>query len=137
IENYVTDSNIINNVCIVQCPLECKSMKFNKFYSLNDFINEKNNEDLNDYFNFTGTNRRQMKKDLISLNVYYETLNYEEITEKESIDFVGLLSSIGGIAGLFLGISFLSLVEIIEIAFQIISYLIKTKVIKVKDFSEN
>ncbi|CAF1150674.1 unnamed protein product [Brachionus calyciflorus] len=112
-------------------------MKFNKFYSLNDFINEKNNEDLNDFFNFTGTNRRKMKNDLISLNVYYETLNYEEITEKESVEFVGLLSNIGGIAGLFLGISFLSLVEIIEIAIQIISFLVNTKVIKVKDFSDN
>ncbi|CAF0813633.1 unnamed protein product [Brachionus calyciflorus] len=135
IENYVTESNIINNVCLAECPLECKSMKFNKFYSLNDFINEKNNEDLNDYFNFTGTNRRQMKKDLISLNVYYETLNYEVITEKESVEFVGLLSNIGGIAGLFLGISFLSLVEIIEISFQIISFLVKTKSIQVKNFS--
>ncbi|CAF0767718.1 unnamed protein product [Brachionus calyciflorus] len=133
IENYFTDSNIINNVCLKQCPLECNGMKFSKFYSFNEFINEQNNEDLNDFFNFTGTNRRQMKKDFASLNIYYETLNYEEITEKESIEFVDLLSNIGGIAGLFLGISFLSLVEIIEIGFQITNLLIQPKANQVKD----
>ncbi|CAF0936619.1 unnamed protein product [Brachionus calyciflorus] len=130
IENDFNDSSIVNTVCQPQCPLECESMSYKILYSYNDFLNKKNNEDLNDFYNFTGTNRRQMKKDLLSLYFYYETLNYEKITEKERIDFVDLLSNIGGIAGLFLGISFLSLVEIIEIVFQVLdSYIHRTKVI--------
>ncbi|CAF0992779.1 unnamed protein product [Brachionus calyciflorus] len=120
--NNFRDSSIVNEICQPQCPLECQNMNYKIFYSFNDFINEKNNDDLNNFFNFTGTNRRHMKKDLISLYFYYESLSYEEITEKESIDLVGLLSNLGGIAGLFLGISFLSLVEIIEIAFQILHF---------------
>ncbi|CAF0980970.1 unnamed protein product [Brachionus calyciflorus] len=127
IENDLKNSSIKNDICQSQCPLECNSMSYKIFYSFNDFINEKNNEDLNNFYNFTGTNRRQMKNDLVSLYFYYETLNYEEMTEKESIDFVGLLSNLGGIAGLFLGISFLSLVEIIEIALQIFNFFITRK----------
>ncbi|CAF0874896.1 unnamed protein product [Brachionus calyciflorus] len=102
IENDFTNSSITNDICQSQCPLECNSMNYKIFYSFNDFINEKNNEDLNNFYNFTGTNRRQMKNDLVSLYFYYETLSYERITEKESIDLVGLLSNLGGIAGLFL-----------------------------------
>ncbi|CAF0715638.1 unnamed protein product [Brachionus calyciflorus] len=133
IKNNLSDSSILKKICLPQCPLECNSMKFNILYSFNDFINEKNNEDLNSFYNFTGTNRRQMKKDLTLINLYYETLNYEEIIEKESIDFVGLLSNLGGIAGLFLGISFLSLVEIFEMAFQILYFFIgRTKIKQIK-----
>ncbi|CAF1045883.1 unnamed protein product [Brachionus calyciflorus] len=133
--NDFKDSSITNDICQSQCPLECNSMNYKIFYSFNDFINEKNNEDLNNFYNFTGKYKRQMKKDLISLFFYYETLSYEEITEKESIDLVGLLSNLGGIAGLFLGISFLSLVEIIEIAFQIIYFFIRRT--KVENFLNN
>ncbi|CAF0880179.1 unnamed protein product [Brachionus calyciflorus] len=134
IENDSKDTSILNDICEPQCPLECNSMSYKIFYSFNDFIKEKNNEDINNFYNFTGTNRRQMKNELMSLFFYYETLSYEEIKEKESIDLVGLLSNIGGIAGLFLGISFLSLVEIIEIAFQIVYFY--TKSTKVDDTSE-
>ncbi|CAF0785654.1 unnamed protein product [Brachionus calyciflorus] len=138
IENDFKDSNIVKDICQPQCPLECNSMNYKIQYSFNDFLNEKNNEDLNDFYNFTGTNRRQMKKDLVSLYFYYETLSYEEITEKESVDLVGLLSNIGGIAGLFLGISFLSLVEIIEIAFKILYFIIsRIKVEKIENISQD
>ncbi|CAF0874915.1 unnamed protein product [Brachionus calyciflorus] len=89
IGNDFNDSNFVNDVCQPQCPLECNSMNYKIFYSFNDFINKKNNEDLNNFYNFTGKYKRQMKNDLISLFFYYETLNYEEITEKESIDLVG------------------------------------------------
>ncbi|CAF0969119.1 unnamed protein product [Brachionus calyciflorus] len=137
-ENDFKDSNIVKDICQPQCPLECNSMNYKIHYSFNDFLNEKNNEDLNDFYNFTGPNRRQMKKDLVSLYFYYETLSYEEITEKESVDLVGLLSNIGGIAGLFLGISFLSLVEIIEIAFKILYFIIRRiKVEKIENFSHD
>ncbi|CAF0924898.1 unnamed protein product [Brachionus calyciflorus] len=133
IENDFKESSIENDACQSQCPLECNSMNYKIFYSFTDFIKEKNNDDINKFYNFTGTNRRQMKNDLVSLYFYYETLSYEEIKEKESIDLVGLLSNLGGIAGLFLGISFLSLVEIIEIAFQILHYFIKrTKVDEIR-----
>ncbi|CAF0780208.1 unnamed protein product [Brachionus calyciflorus] len=125
IGNDFKDSSVVNDICQPQCPLECDSMSYKIFYSFNNFINEKNNEDLNNFYNFTGTNRRQMKNDLVSLFFYYETLSYEKLTEKESIDLVGLLSNLGGIAGLFLGISFLSLVEIIDIAFQIFYFFIR------------
>ena len=53
------------------------------------------------------------------VNVYYETLSYIQIDEAPSMDFVGLLSNIGGVAGLFLGVSVLSFVEIIEGIMQI------------------
>ncbi|CAF1053650.1 unnamed protein product [Brachionus calyciflorus] len=105
-------------------------MKFKKFNSFNNYLNDKLVENINKKYNLTGTNRRDLKKELAALNIFYETSGYEEVTERESIDFVSLLSNIGGIAGLFLGISVLSLVEIIELGFKILHVLIEIKKVR-------
>eukprot|EP00058_Branchiostoma_floridae_P006648 XP_002592136.1 hypothetical protein BRAFLDRAFT_85007 [Branchiostoma floridae] len=51
---------------------------------------------------------------ILVLNVYYESLNYELIQQMPAIETEGLLGDLGGQMGLFLGASFLSLVEIFE-----------------------
>ncbi|XP_019623542.1 PREDICTED: acid-sensing ion channel 2-like [Branchiostoma belcheri] len=48
------------------------------------------------------------------LNVYYEALNYESIVQIPAIETEGLLGDLGGQMGLFLGASFLTLVEVFE-----------------------
>ncbi|MFH4976531.1 hypothetical protein AB6A40_003240 [Gnathostoma spinigerum] len=46
-------------------------------------------------------------------DISYNDLQYEEITEVKTITFVGLLSQIGGQLSLFLGSSFLTIVQIV------------------------
>jgi hypothetical protein len=49
------------------------------------------------------------------LNVYYDQLSYTQISKDAKLDLVDLISGIGGLLGLFLGMSFLSFTEFIEI----------------------
>ena len=58
-----------------------------------------------------------VKQSIINLNVFYDRLSFTEITEKPSFPFVDLVSNVGGTFGLFLGISLLSFLEIVEIIY--------------------
>ncbi|XP_078662536.1 acid-sensing ion channel 2-like isoform X1 [Branchiostoma floridae x Branchiostoma belcheri] len=56
----------------------------------------------------------QILDNIAVLNVYYEALNYESIVQIPAIETEGLLGDLGGQMGLFLGASFLTLVEVFE-----------------------
>ncbi|CAF0716018.1 unnamed protein product [Brachionus calyciflorus] len=114
-------SDYVNNVCLKECPLECEGMTFQKTISYNHFTNkdwikylQSYNKNDSLYFNKTID-----PKHLVAVNVYHDSLSYINIEESPTVSFVDLLSSIGGIAGLFMGVSVLSLVEIIEVFIQI------------------
>lgn len=84
-----------------------------------------------------------VQENIAAINVYYDETKYTKIEEVESMGIEALLSSIGGtlgisssptihellifklpqfiIPGVFLGISFLSLVEFIELAIEVVA----------------
>ena len=62
-----------------------------------------------------------MNKNLIIIYVYYKELKYTLISQQPKTEIFDLISKIGGILGLFMGISFMSLIEILEILFEIMS----------------
>ena len=69
------------------------------------------------------------------LNVYYDQLSYTQISKDAKLGLVDLISGIGGLLGLFLGMSFLSFVELIEIILEsIVIILKKFKNNKTEDF---
>jgi hypothetical protein len=59
-----------------------------------------------------------VSKSVLSLNVYYDKLLFTQISKDAKIEIVDLVSGIGGLLGLFLGMSFLSFAEIIEIIIE-------------------
>jgi hypothetical protein len=62
-----------------------------------------------------------LNKNLIIIYVYYKELKYTLISQQPKTEIFDLISKIGGILGLFMGISFMSLIEILEILFEIMS----------------
>jgi hypothetical protein len=54
------------------------------------------------------------------LNVYYDKLSYIQISKDAKIEIVDLVSGIGGLLGLFLGMSFLSFAEFLEMIVETI-----------------
>ena len=54
------------------------------------------------------------------MRIYYNELKYTLISEEPKTEIFNFISNIGGILGLFLGVSFLSIIEIFEIIFEII-----------------
>ncbi len=59
-----------------------------------------------------------------SINIYYSSLKYTYISESPQTTVFGLLSSLGGSLGMFLGFSVFSLLEFFEIVFELIWNLI-------------
>ncbi|CAF0973970.1 unnamed protein product [Brachionus calyciflorus] len=62
----------------------------------------------------------EIKENSLQVKIYYAQLKYETIDETKQMDLVDLISNIGGILGLFIGISILSFAELIEIFIEIL-----------------
>ena len=58
----------------------------------------------------------------ISVQVVCESTRVETYTEDPSISSVDLISNIGGNTGLWIGISFLSLMELVEMFYRLVRY---------------
>ena len=61
-----------------------------------------------------------LKRTMIQISVFYGDLGYNQFDQSAKTDVIDLVSNIGGTMGLFLGISFLSFIEIFDIFLQIL-----------------
>ena len=66
-----------------------------------------------------------IKQSVLSLNVYYDHLAYTHISKDAKLESVDLASNIGGLLGLFLGMSFLSFAELIEMIIDVVIIILK------------
>ena len=66
----------------------------------------------------------EVNRNFIGLRVYYKNLMYSIVTQSPKLEAYNLIASIGGIWSLCLGISLISIIEMIEIVLEIIFILI-------------
>lgn len=66
-----------------------------------------------------------LKKTVLMINVFYEQMFYYETTEEPRLTLELLIATIGGHFGLFLGVTILSFVELVEIIFNLIYLVIR------------
>lgn len=123
----------LTKVCSYECPLECDSIKYDVTSSITKFTRENllnlakltDNESLRHLVsNFS---KEFIQDYVIGFNVYYEDLSYTYISQTPKMELSEFISNIGGILGLFIGISFLSLAELIEIFIEILLIFIHKK----------
>lgn len=115
----------LNEFCANYCPLECISNTFQIATSISNFPNSygaftliKNKKIIRKFGeNYTIT-QEDLRKTMIGFEVYYDELKYTKISEVEKVKVVDLIANIGGVLGLFIGVSFLSLVEILELILE-------------------
>ena len=130
---YMT-SNFISSNCIPLCPLECNSTKFTTSERINDFDGDtymdyiQQNPRLVSDFAMQPIDAAQASASIVSLNVFYDSLSYEYLEESPQMDIVALLANIGGNLGLFLGVSLLSVCELVEIIAEILLIKLKRQV---------
>jgi hypothetical protein len=88
-----------------------------------DIINERKN--LRKDFETTNLTAEKARRSFATLNIYYDSLTYTQMTESPKMDIIALLASIGGNLSLFLGVSVFSLFEVFQALIEI--YFIKAK----------
>jgi len=104
------------------CPLECDSFT----YEINkDSIMTRSsgnislNQDQFEYY--PGFNTfENVSRTFLALRVYYDDLKYTLIKQQPKIELFGLISNVGGTLGLFLGFSFISLLELFEVLAELV-----------------
>ena len=74
-------------------------------------------------FNGRPLNSDTALKSFVRVLISYDTLSYELTTESAKMEIVDLLANVGGNLGLFMGVSVLSLCEILQAFIEICFYL--------------
>lgn len=95
-----------HHICQGECPKECDSMSFDLTVTSN-------------------TIKGNMSNKVINFGAFFSDFSYLEITQVPKMTGATLISSIGGTLALFIGIRFLSIVEIIEFFIDVIYVLLK------------
>lgn len=77
-----------------------------------------------------------VKETVLALNVYYRGDYYKEIREKAAIDESSIFSTSGGVIDAFLGILLLSLTEILEVLYELLLFIFRLLLAKIKKASK-
>jgi hypothetical protein len=126
LQNY-TQNNFINNYCLPLCPLECNQTEIKTPFTFNhlngDILMDVLSRRINLVKDFSidekKLNSDRAKESVVRVNIFYDSLSYTMSTESPKMDVVSLLSNIGGNLGLFLGVSLISVCELIEALIEI------------------
>ena len=111
---------------VLDCTQECDSMYYeittsmSKFPSQSIYLNLLKNNKFIKLFKSNNFSYEQLNESFLAFRVYFENLEYTEIRQEIKTTIIDLISNIGGILGLFLGMSFLSFFEFLELFAQII-----------------
>jgi hypothetical protein len=110
--------------CILECPLECNSTEItfsltSQTYSGNGFALIVNQTPVffSD-FNTTPITEATASNKFVQLYVYYDSFSFTSSQDSSSMDIVAFLGNIGGTLGLFLGVSLLSMCELIHVVIE-------------------
>jgi len=94
-------SDFIETNCDPYCPIECEKVSISPIISFSKYPSDKYFEILKQNKNlqervFKNSSMAYVKKSILKINIYYQTLSYTLISEEAKILMVDLLSSIGG-----------------------------------------
>ena len=109
---------IFKEYCSDPCPFECDSVSltfstsYTKYPTASEFATIQSKPSAA-YTTNLGTSDH-VKSGFVKVNVYWNSLKYEYISEVAAMTVPSLLGGLGGTLGLFLGFSILSIFEIFE-----------------------
>ncbi len=114
--------------CLKVCPEECDLIEFNVFQYFSYYPNDAYALQLQARSPLLANlSLEDVKESVILLNVNYETMVSTIVEETPAMTFPTLLGNLGGQLGLFLGMSFLSFIELFEILFILVWEFLITK----------
>ena len=109
----------INSKCSIDCPMECEEVSYEHTISTVEFPSKIyakfiRTRFLNDYFDLKELDYETIREHVLALDINYEDLKYTIITESPYKTFANLVGDIGGTCSVFLGLSLLRSVRILE-----------------------
>jgi hypothetical protein len=131
-----TQINCVNDVWFefslekcTECPLECETSIFPVSISSSDYLSDYYARFMYNHSNLLRSKLKQfdlseIKKSIVSFTVYFSDLSFTNVTQVPKYELIDLITSVGGHLSLFIGISLLSFVEVIE---AILMVCLKTK----------
>jgi hypothetical protein len=107
--------------CVIkQFPVQASSISTPAEWQMEDIKRFAENSSIPLPTDWNTTWRQHVRQNYLTINVVRETSIVENDTQTASITPVDLLSNIGGQTGLWIGISLLSIMELIEIIYRLI-----------------
>ena len=125
--NYIlqtSNGKFEREMCLNECPLECEYVTYITSVSTSVYPSSSYADGIIKYMIQARLNKQNVslydiRNNMLAINVYYSKLNYKSYQESAKTEMVDLVSNIGGTIGLFLGVSFLSFIEIIDLFFHL------------------
>ncbi len=119
--------------CLKNCPAECDSIKYRIVQ--NNMAATSLSKSYKLSMNFSD---EYANNNLLAIFIYYSSLEYTYSNQIAKMNTFDLISNLGGLLGLFIGMSFVNIIEIIEITFELINHFLYRKYSnKNKSFSIN
>jgi hypothetical protein len=123
IDFFLKHSKYSTGECLEKCWPSCDQITYN-------FAISKSNYPTPEYLNQMMENRdfiyenkkleyKELDENILQINIYFEAIAYESIKQAPVYEIIDLISDIGGTFGFFLGASFLSFIEFIELFLNI------------------
>ena len=109
ITNLVNKKNMTNSLekcSSLECPQECDFIRYKTYQS---------------YFGGGKEISKDPNKDLYQLFIYYPKLEYTEIKQIAKMHLFDFISNVGGLLSIFVGCSFVTMIEIAAFVSELLS----------------
>ena len=135
LKSFVSN-DFVERECLNLCPLECNRTRFETrqsslLFHVGDLLFDriKSNPRLREDFldaNVSAISTQKLRESVLRVFVFYDSLSYVESSDETNAGTIlELVSSIGGILNLFMGISVLNVFSLLEVLMDIILILTK------------
>jgi len=120
IEEFIRQKGIHDLCMLNYCPLDCDHYSYDiSLHSASETAT--GNISMKSSTNYVGFNTYEnVSRTFYGLRVYYDELEYTLIIQQPKIEPFGLISNIGGTLGLFIGFSFISILELVEVVVELV-----------------
>ncbi|XP_031749131.1 acid-sensing ion channel 4 [Xenopus tropicalis] len=115
--DHILDNMVEDTSEKCSCPTPCNLTRYSKEISMVRIPNKGSARYLARKYN---KNETYIRENFLVLDIFFEALNYETIEQKKAYDLPSLLGDIGGQMGLFIGASFLTILEILDYMYEVI-----------------
>ncbi|KAJ7322153.1 hypothetical protein JRQ81_018440 [Phrynocephalus forsythii] len=99
------------------CRMPCQTVRYGKELSMVKIPSKASAKYLAKKYN---RSEQYIMENLLVLDIFFETLNYETIEQRKAYEVAGLLGDIGGQMGLFIGASLLTILEIFDYLYEVL-----------------